>query len=571
MRNNPSYLVRQQSSWCFRIRVPIDLQVIIGKKELRYTLTTGSQGEAKYRARRTAGIVQHLFRRVKRDMRKSVKELNNREVQTLLDNSIRQALEDEEEMILRRERPLQNDDQYMNWITELDGPHSDRLEALHLGNFKIAERSLQLTLEDAGISIADTDRDSIEYKRLLKEALRSDIKALELIIEMRKNPDLTIDDLLNTAKGIPPVQTSVIREAEPEEDSTELLSVIIEAYRKENIDSGNWKKRTIDDIKTCENVLIMILGDVPVQTVNFSTMRDCKAILQKLPKFLNSQRYQGKTIEEIIKIGESHNKLSITTINKYLGYASGLFNWARDNNYIKENPARGLQISQKKRKKRTDEGRKVFETDDLKKIFEPDTFIPEGRFASPYKFWIPLLGLYTGARLEEICQLTPDDIRLEGDIWIMDINDKDDKEIKNVDSIREIPLHPHLVETLRFPEYVQKMKSKKKDRIFYELKRVQHRYGHHVSPWFSGHIKKKCGIDEVGKSFHSFRHTFINYLKQNDFERSMVKQLTGHSDEDMTFGRYGKRYEPEKLYQDVIVNIDFGIDIDHLKKCKYVA
>ena len=89
----------------------------------------------------------------------------------------------------------------------------------------------------------------------------------------------------------------------------------------------------------------------------------------------------------------------------------------------------------------------------------------------------------------------------------MDINDKNDKEIKNVDSVRAVPLHPHLVETLRFPEYVQKMKSKNKERIFHELKRVQHRYGHHVSPWFSGHIKKKCGIDEEGKSFHSFRHS----------------------------------------------------------------
>ena len=85
---NPSYLVRQQSSWCFRIRVPIDLQEIIGKKEIRYSLTTGYQGEAKYRARRTAGIVQHIFRRIKHDM-KTIKELNDKDIQEMLDNSIR--------------------------------------------------------------------------------------------------------------------------------------------------------------------------------------------------------------------------------------------------------------------------------------------------------------------------------------------------------------------------------------------------------------------------------------------------------------------------------------------------
>jgi hypothetical protein len=44
---NPSYLVRKPSSWCFRIRIPLDLQSVIGKKEWRYSLKTGSIAEAK--------------------------------------------------------------------------------------------------------------------------------------------------------------------------------------------------------------------------------------------------------------------------------------------------------------------------------------------------------------------------------------------------------------------------------------------------------------------------------------------------------------------------------------------
>ena len=44
-----AYLVQQDSSWCFRLRVPADLQDIIGKKELRYSLKTGLIGEANTR------------------------------------------------------------------------------------------------------------------------------------------------------------------------------------------------------------------------------------------------------------------------------------------------------------------------------------------------------------------------------------------------------------------------------------------------------------------------------------------------------------------------------------------
>jgi len=64
---NPSYLVRQNSSLCFRIRIPSDLQEIIGRNELRYSLRTGSIGEAKYLARRTAGQVQWIFRRLRKE------------------------------------------------------------------------------------------------------------------------------------------------------------------------------------------------------------------------------------------------------------------------------------------------------------------------------------------------------------------------------------------------------------------------------------------------------------------------------------------------------------------------
>jgi hypothetical protein len=44
------------------MRVPQDLQLVIGRKELRYSLKTGYVGNAKTKARFLAGQIQMIFR-----------------------------------------------------------------------------------------------------------------------------------------------------------------------------------------------------------------------------------------------------------------------------------------------------------------------------------------------------------------------------------------------------------------------------------------------------------------------------------------------------------------------------
>jgi hypothetical protein len=58
----PGYLVRNPFSYCFRIKVPKDLQKFVGRKELRYTLKMSCVGVAKQKARFVAGQVQLIFK-----------------------------------------------------------------------------------------------------------------------------------------------------------------------------------------------------------------------------------------------------------------------------------------------------------------------------------------------------------------------------------------------------------------------------------------------------------------------------------------------------------------------------
>ena len=64
---SPSYLARNAYSYYFRMNVPSDLQLYVGKRELRYTLKTGYIGQAKHKARYLASQVHILFNYLRRN------------------------------------------------------------------------------------------------------------------------------------------------------------------------------------------------------------------------------------------------------------------------------------------------------------------------------------------------------------------------------------------------------------------------------------------------------------------------------------------------------------------------
>jgi len=548
---SPLYLVRQQSSWCFRIRVPDDLRGKIGKKELRYSLKTGSIGEAKIKARRAASGAQLLFSRLRKD-KGVMDELSGFQIQEMLEEYIRRSLEDEEEMWINTNRPL-NPDEVSEGIEALEYVLSDLKEALASADHRHAERIADELLDEKGLRL---DKDSPTYKKFCREILKAQIEALEIVLK-RRHGDYSGEPIYSSTTGTPAERRQSAR-----------LNEIIKGYWNENIKAGNWAERTKVEYERCIRFMLWILGDPPVHTVNHQRMRTFKEGLLKLPANLSSRKYAGKTVAEVLKT-DSDKKMAVSTVNKYLGFAIGVFNYAVRNNHIPSNPAQGLQITKKKRKRGASDRRAVFTVEDLEKLFQSKEYTQDD-FSYPHQFWVPLLGLFTGARLEELCQLYIEDVQLIDGIWVLDINEKSpDKKLKTADSKRQIPIHPFLVEELQFPAFVEKVKRQDYDRVWPELKKINHRYSHYVSRWFTAY-RKSCGVTEERKAFHSFRHTFSNYLKQNDFERSMCKQLVGHTDSDMTFGVYGKKYGVQKLYSDVVSKIDFGIDLNHLKGSNYV-
>jgi len=183
---SPSYLVRTPYSYCFRMKVPPDLQACVGRKELRYSLKTGSLSDAKYKARLIAGLVQWLFRKLKHINNKILlngritMELTASQVQEIIREFIQTALDDSKDDIIGLTRPL-NSDEVDEKLEAIDYIHPDMKRALGTGDLQPVYRDTEDLLGKRNIQFdksqvtmfslfAEIERDLISERT--KEGLR---------------------------------------------------------------------------------------------------------------------------------------------------------------------------------------------------------------------------------------------------------------------------------------------------------------------------------------------------------------------------------------------------------------
>jgi integrase len=166
------------------------------------------------------------------------------------------------------------------------------------------------------------------------------------------------------------------------------------------------------------------------------------------------------------------------------------------------------------------ENKNPYTKDDLRKLFNSHEYI-NCRHNESYKYWVPLIGLLTGARENEICQLHLSDIYLYPDtnIWVIDINESDRdvtyKSLKRPYHKRLIPMHPLLFK-LGLVEFCEYRKKQGEKRLFPELtySRDRNKYATKFCKWFNTTYTNavNCNITTTKTSFHSLRHNLINYF-----------------------------------------------------------
>ena len=294
------------------------------------------------------------------------------------------------------------------------------------------------------------------------------------------------------------------------------------------------------------SILTEILGNPPSNDITKADIVKYKNILFKMPSNRNKKpKYSGQTIEQLMDMHIPPNDLlSNTTISNNFVKIASFLSWLSENDLAQTNLS--LPLRRVIRKEKVDsELRLEFNHHDLEAIFNNDFYF-RGKHRCSAHFWIPLLALFTGARLNELCQLDKADIILIEGIWCIDINRKNDKRLKNLSSVRTIPLHSVLVNKLGFIDFVGSVQGIK---LFPELEMSSVGYGQSFSKWFNRTYRKNVGVGQgqERKDFHSFRHTFANYFKQmENIQEFRVSEILGHKgNSTITYSRYGKQASPE--------------------------
>jgi integrase len=216
-----------------------------------------------------------------------------------------------------------------------------------------------------------------------------------------------------------------------------------------------------------------------------------------------------------------------------------------------------------------------FNTSELNRLFSSSSWYSQKEIAKtlqqhPERFYIPLIALFTGMRLNEIASLSKKDIAFEevNKIYYFDLIEID---VKNKSSKRIVPIHKFLLNNLKFKKYFESIK--KEDRLFPKLSwHEDNGYGHNISKAFNQKTFKSQWINEDRLNhkvymldFHSFRHTSITRLADGGLEAPRINRISGHTQETQSQKSY-THSKIKEIHKDIHKILIDDIDFSHLEK-----
>lgn len=242
---------------------------------------------------------------------------------------------------------------------------------------------------------------------MLSERAKKLITPLSLV--KRKNGDLE----LNSDDRIPEEREAMQRALRDPE-----IQKLFETV------SGTPSDRSIVPIKL-DAALEIYLNSPRVKKFDIKTLGAVKLAHKRLTQWVSDKgviHAHDVTRSHIVSLSETLQNgnealgfapLSPTSVTKELSMLHGLFGYLRDFGHVSQKdllPTAAIKVFShgQLKKHKLKNSYQEFTDVEIKRLFNPETFLTKG--IKPHNFWIPLIGLYTGARIEEIAQLKLDDI-----------------------------------------------------------------------------------------------------------------------------------------------------------------
>ncbi len=308
------------------------------------------------------------------------------------------------------------------------------------------------------------------------------------------------------------------------------LGAVVDDFVAEH--SRQWAPKTIGQNRAYLNILIEHFGpDRLLATITKQDASEVKKVLRELPASRNTKpKLKAMSLAQVIK-EPGHKKIAAKTINSHIQMFKMFFDWAERHGHSPHTLFEGMKV---KKDKTSETERKPFSPDQTRLIYIELTENPSGLVRKDSHKWGMLLGMFTGARLNEICQLDIADVQQDGDIWFLNITDEgdDNKSVKSKAARRKVPLHSELIR-LGILDFVDSRGNG--TRLFPDYSfSANGGYGRNLGRWCNESFLPKLKIKEPGLVFHSLRHTLVTRLGQANVPEPIIQCIVGHARSGVT-------------------------------------
>jgi integrase len=274
--------------------------------------------------------------------------------------------------------------------------------------------------------------------------------------------------------------------------------------------------------------------DAELSAVNRAIASDFLSTIARLhPHWGRSVEAKSMSLDQLLeKFGDKDEGLSNRTINRYVTSLSSVFKWARNRGHFDgDNPF----TDQARREADTKKvGWVPYTTDELNTLFRAPMFnVSADDRTRPAKHtvetalrWVPLIALYSGMRLGEICQLRTGDVQRDGKIWFFRVSEEiEGQSVKTAAGIRRVPVHSVLLKCGML-EYLRALPA---GALWPALKPggPDGKLSWYLSKRFT-EFRRTGGINRPRLSFHSLRKNFATALDNAGATRDDIAALIGH-------------------------------------------
>ena len=584
---NPPYLISSPNSgasYYFRSCIPSDLFEHFGKtKGFRISLRCAIKSHAVKTSKRLAIIVSQIYD----EIRQGMKSLDIEEIKEILRVEVRKQL-------LHAHHIFEGTNRWDDSGVE-KSLNSIRLKETQFktdlkSDLKSYQNEIDAKLEGILKSLdIKVEKNSVNFKKLRNKFIDLYSLRYDWMRELVNETGKTDNDLRITAQEKlklelfpelihPPVIENYAPEPkEPYTASAPTVSESISICAKRYIDRKRIEGVREKEVLSNANIIdefVEIVGDIDIASITKKEVSHYIDVQTKLPSNRKKKKeYRDLSIDEIVDLNLAQKDCQIPqNINKRIGKLSVLGNWCVRQGLLITNPFVGMKFKVSK----TAIQRQPFHNKELKKILKPETYLKwTVEFEHPFRkghaiynmpyYWVFLVGIFSGMRTNEMCQLRLTDIRKEKNIWFMFIEDSAETKVKTKTAIRKVPIHPQLTE-LGFIDYVGNIKRKKKDRVFWELPRERDGFASNVSRHYNERFLPAVGVwEKFVKVLYCTRHTFVNCLYSKGIDENVIKNLVGH-EKEFTMKHYGgESFSPERLLEEISKVNYSGINWKKLK------